>query len=239
MNDTKSLPPTQAEWVVLKSFYKGCAPQMGLYNKTANSVAIEHPHAIATLSIIRSFVKKGVSLSRLKQLAAFHGRARPHTTDFRDVVQDEEVQFATEESSEENLITETSMFLHPTLVKTSVEIRTLEMGSENSTGNSEPTITYETIFTKKDLVNYYCRAMSIEDPDANEVRTLSGAFNFLLRTYTLDAILFAIDDARINEDLLRSPLELKDKYMTNVQEYLHSVKARRPICNHQNNGNEL
>lgn len=211
---------------VVKAFYKHCAMQMGMYNIGKDTLRIEHPHVQSTLSIVRSFVKKGITLSRLKQLVTFYGRNHPPTTSFSDVVPANEIKSTREEAAEENLI-DNSDLLHPILIEPITEVRTLGFGMHNSKSTTIPTVTYKSEYTKAELVDYYCRSMCIEDPSKDECNTIMGALSYLLKTYSLDTVLFAIDDANLNEELLRTPLTLQNKYLPEAQLYINAAKARR------------
>jgi len=129
-----------------------------------------------------------------------------------------------------NLINKDTIRIHRLLVSVDLPATRLSFGAERSEESEEkPSITRVDTFTISNIIDYFAKVFSITRNKERE-KSWAGSFDYLLKCYSLDVILFAIDFAKMEEDIVLSPLEINKDRFNEAEEYVMTMGGRKEIC---------
>lgn len=221
------IEPTSGELRALTTFFKCAAPKnLGLYDRKAKGLrenAEENPLFKKNLELLRELTRRGVDLKRIEQYCRFCMKEKRQVQWINEAVPTNVID---SDSLERNLINDDIPVCHRLLRKVSMPVTTLEFGASSSTGDGDVYITRVESFTMGNLLDYFCTSFGLRRTQEID-RSHVGAFNYLLASYSLDSILYAIDYALANSSArITSPLQLQNDFLVDAEDEIRGRKAR-------------
>jgi hypothetical protein len=215
-------PATKDELRILTTFYRTAGLNLGLFDRATRGLIPEaqtDPRFVKNLEILREMKKARRNDVEASCRAALKNNIRcmwisdvPSIADGLDMAT--------------NLLTDSTVGLHRLLQTVEVPAVRMEFGSDKTTeALEEPTVTRVEEFTLELLLDTFASAFSISRSTDRD-KIWAGAFDYLLRSYSLDVILFAIDFAIDSDDYPQSPLDLQGEYIAEAEAYVKDIQGR-------------
>lgn len=219
--------PTTDELRILTTFFRTVASHYGLYDKKEQRLSdsiMESQVFIKNLEILRNIKKSDREFIESACRVGLKNKKKLNWIS--------ELPLKSQEQGDQlkqNLVDPERPGVHRLLKKVTMPAVRLSFGARSTDESEEaPEITYVETFTLSDLLDYFSSLFMIQKTKDRE-RAWAGAFDYLLKCYSLDTILFAMDFSKDADDRIIGPLDISKERLFDAEDYVTMLSGRKEL----------